>query len=242
MPAGNGGTAHRKRRPTLYQRDPENILLARGPRFRFDAEVIRDSALFTSGLLVEKVGGKSVKTYQPDGLWEAVAFVGSTTSSFKRDAGESLYRRSMYTFWKRTSPPPSMTTFDAPSREVCTVRRPRTNTPLQALATMNDVPYVEASRHFARRMLLEGGTTYPDRLTHGFRLATGRKPSPVELEVLVAMFQEHHAHYQSKPDEAVKLLSVGESKRDESLNPSEYAAMTMLGNLILNLDETLTKE
>ena len=227
---------------TLYQRDPENMLLARGPRFRFDAEVIRDSALFTSGLLVEKVGGKSVKTYQPDGLWEAVAFVGSTTSTFKRDAGESLYRRSMYTFWKRTSPPPSMTTFDAPSREVCTVRRPRTNTPLQALATMNDVPYVEASRHFARRMLLEGGTSYPDRLTHGFRLATGRKPSPAELEVLVAMFQEHHTHYQSKPDEAVKLLSIGESKRDESLNPSEYAAMTMLGNLMLNLDETLTKE
>ena len=228
--------------PTLYQRDPENMLLARGPRFRFDAEVIRDSALFTSGLLVEKVGGKSVKTYQPDGLWEAVAFVGSTTSQFKRDAGEALYRRSMYTFWKRTSPPPSMTTFDAPSREVCTVRRPRTNTPLQALATMNDVPYVEASRHFARRMLLEGGATYPDRLTHGFRLVTGRKPSPAELEVLVALFQEHHAHYQSKADEAVKLLSIGESKRDESLNPSEYAAMTMLGNLLLNLDETLTKE
>ena len=113
---------------------------------------------------------------------------------------------------------------------------------LQALATMNDVPYVEASRHFARRMLLEGGTTYPDRLTHGFRLATGRQPSPAELDVLVALFQEHHAHYQSKPDEAVKLLSIGESKRDESLNPSEYAAMTMLGNLLLNLDETLTKE
>ena len=226
----------------LVKRDPENMLLARGPRFRFDAEVIRDSALFTSGLLVERVGGKSVKTYQPDGLWEAVAFVGSTTSQFKRDAGEALYRRSMYTFWKRTSPPPSMTTFDAPSREVCTVRRPRTNTPLQALATMNDVPYVEASRHFARRMLLEGGTTYPDRLTHGFRLVTGRKPSPAELEVLVALFQEHHAHYQSKVDEAVKLLNIGESKRDESLNPSEYAAMTMVGNLLLNLDETLTKE
>jgi hypothetical protein len=228
--------------PTLYQRDPENMLLARGPRFRFDAEVIRDAALFASGLLVEKVGGKSVKTYQPDGLWEAVAFVGSTTSQFKRDAGEALYRRSMYTFWKRTSPPPQMTTFDAPSREVCTVRRPRTNTPLQALATMNDVQYVEASRHFARRMLLEGGSAYPDRLTHGFRLVTGRKPSPAELEVLVALFQEHHAHYQAKADEAVKLLSIGESKRDESLNPSEYAAMTMVGNLLLNLDETLTKE
>jgi len=226
----------------LVKRDPENMLLARGPRFRFDAEVIRDAALFTSGLLVEKVGGKSVKTYQPDGLWEAVAFQGSTTSVFKRDSGEALYRRSMYTFWKRTSPPPQMTTFDAPSREVCTVRRPRTNTPLQALATMNDVQYVEASRHFARRMLLEGGSTYPDRLTHGFRLVTGRKPSSAELEILVALYQEHHAHYQTKADEAVKLLSIGESKRDESLNPSEYAAMTMVGNLLLNLDETLTKE
>src|SRR5712691_10622658 len=227
---------------SLYQRDPENMLLARGPRFRFDAEVIRDAALFTSGLLVEKLGGKSVKTYQPEGLWEAVAFVGSTTSKFQRDSGEALYRRSMYTFWKRTSPPPSMTTFDAPSREVCTVRRPRTNTPLQALATMNDVPYVEASRHFARRMLLEGGATYPERLAHGFRLATARQPSPAELEVLVALFQEHHAHYQTKADEALKLLSIGESKRDESLNPSEYAAMTMLGNLLMNLDETMTKE
>lgn len=228
--------------PDLVKRDPENMLLARGPRFRFDAEVIRDAALFTSGLLVEKVGGKSVKPYQPLGLWEAVAFVGSNTNNFKRDSGEALYRRSMYTFWKRTSPPPQMTTFDAPSREVCTVRRPRTNTPLQALATMNDEQFVEASRQFARRMLVEGGTTYPERLTHGFRLATGRKPSPAELEVLVALFQEHHTHYQGKPDEALKLLSIGESKRDESLNPSEYAAMTMVGNLLLNLDETLTKE
>ena len=218
------------------------MLLARGPRFRFDAEVIRDSALAISGLLVEKVGGKSVKPYQPAGLWEAVAFVGSNTNNFKRDSGEALYRRSMYTFWKRTSPPPTMMTFDAPSREVCTVRRARTNTPLQALATMNDEQFVEASRQFARRMLVEGGTTYPERLTHGFRLATGRKPSPAELEVLVALFQEHHAHYQSKADEAVKLLSIGESKRDESLNPSEFAAMTMVGNLLLNLDETLTKE
>jgi hypothetical protein len=228
--------------PELVKRDPENALLARGPRFRFDGEVIRDSALFTSGLLVEKLGGKSVKPYQPGGLWEAVAFVGSTTSTFQRDTGEALYRRSMYTFWKRTCPPPLMMTFDAPSREVCTVRRARTNTPLQALATMNDEQYVEAARHFARRMLLEGGTSAADRLTYGFRWTTGRKPSPSELEVLVALFQEQHTHYQTKADEAVKLLSIGESKRDESLNPSEYAAMTMMGNLLLNLDETLTKE
>ena len=226
----------------LVKRDPENVLLARGPRFRFDAEVIRDTALFTSGLLVEKLGGKSVKPYQPNGLWEAVAFQGSTTSVFKRDSGEALYRRSMYTFWKRTSPPPSLSTFDAPSREVCTVRRPRTNTPLQALATMNDEQYVEAARQFARRMMVEGGSSYADRLTHGFRLATGRKPTATEMEVLSALFQEHHTHYQAKPDEAVKLLSIGESKRDESINPSEFAAMTMMGNLMLNLDETLTKE
>ena len=132
----------------LLQRDPTNELLARGPRFRFDAEVIRDTALATSGLLIEKVGGKSVKIYQPDGVWEAVAFQGSNTSIYKQDQGENLYRRSMYTFWKRTSPPPSMTTFDAPSRENCTVRRPRTNTPLQALALMNDKQYVEAHEHW----------------------------------------------------------------------------------------------
>ncbi|MCC5774154.1 DUF1553 domain-containing protein, partial [Klebsiella pneumoniae] len=154
--------------------DPENALLARGARFRLDAEAVRDTALSLSGLLVERLGGKSVKPYQPEGLWEAVAFVGSNTQRFTRDNGEALYRRGLYTFWKRTSPPPSLLTFDAPSRENCIARRARTNTPLQALALMNDEQYVEASRFLAERMLKQGGSAPADQLSQGFRLATGR--------------------------------------------------------------------
>ena len=167
--------------PELLARDPENQLLARGPRFRFDAEVIRDSVLFISGMLVERSGGKSVKPYQPEGIWEAVAFVGSNTRDFKADAGESLYRRSLYTFWKRTAPPPSMSTFDAPSRENCTVRRPRTNTPLQALALMNDRQYLDAAKKLAERMMVEGGATPEQKLTYGFRWVTARPPSSKEI-------------------------------------------------------------
>jgi hypothetical protein len=228
--------------PGMAERDPENALLARGPRFRMDAEVVRDLALATSGLLVEKLGGRSVKPYQPPGIWEAVAFVGSTTNTFQRDAGDALYRRSMYTFWKRTSPPPALTTFDAPSRENCVARRPRTNTPLQALLLMNDEQYVEASRHFGRRMILEGGSTPEERLAYGFRLATARQPQPEELSVLTRVFSQHLAHYQANPEAATKLLSIGESPRVESIDASEHAAYAMLGSLILNLDETITKE
>lgn len=228
--------------PELLQKDPANELLARGPRFRFDAEVIRDSALATSGLLIERVGGKSVKTYQPDGLWEAVAFVGSNTSTFKQDQGEALYRRSMYTFWKRTSPPPGMTTFDAPSRENCTVRRPRTNTPLQALALMNDKQYVEASRMLAQRMMLEGGATPEERLTFAYRVITSRKPTADELSVLVPLYQSQLAVYQTDKEGATKLVSYGDSKRNETLDVSELAAWTMMANLVMNLDEAVTKE
>ncbi len=228
--------------PELFKRDPENTLLARGPRFRMDAEVVRDTALAASGLLVEKLGGRSVKPYQPPGLWEAVGFLGSNTREYKRDAGDGLYRRSLYTFWKRTSPPAALTTFDAPSRETCTVRRPRTNTPLQALALMNDEQYVEASRQLARRMMIESGPAPHDRLSFGFRLCTARRPQGRELDVLANLFNEQLAYYQSDRDAALKLLSVGESKRDESLDSSEYAAWTMMANLILNLDETVTKE
>ncbi len=226
----------------LARRDPENKLLARGPRFRMDAEVVRDSALATSGLLVDKIGGRSVKPYQPPGLWEAVGFLGSNTREYKRDAGDGLYRRSLYTFWKRTSPPAALMTFDAPSRETCTVRRPRTNTPLQALALMNDEQYVEASRQLARRMMTEAGSVPHDRLAHGFRLCTARRPQSRELDVLVKLYEQQLAHYQADRDAAVKLLSIGESKRDESLDPGEHAAWTMMANLILNLDETITKE
>src|SRR5579871_6036093 len=228
--------------PELLHRDPENALLARGPRFRMDAEMVRDAVLAASGLLVEKLGGPSVKPYQPPGLWEAVGFFGSNTRVFKRDNGDALYRRSVYTFWKRTSPPPSLTLFDAPSRETCTVRRPRTNTPLQALALMNDEQFVEAARHLARRIMVEGGTTPQDRLRYGFRLAVIRGPDASELDTLTKLFEQQRSYYRANPEAAVKLLSVGASKRTETLDPSEHAAWTMMANLLLNLDETITKE
>jgi hypothetical protein len=170
--------------PELWERDPGNALLARGPRFRLDAEVVRDAALYASGLLVEQIGGRSVKPYQPEGVWEAVGFVGSNTSVFKRDAGPALYRRSLYTFWKRTAPPPGLAAFDAPSRETCTVRRARTNTPLQSLVLMNDEQYVEAARHLAQRMLL-CETEATDRLRLAFRLVAARQPNAEELDVLL---------------------------------------------------------
>jgi mono/diheme cytochrome c family protein len=228
--------------PELLARDPENRLLARGPRFRLDAEVVRDAALASSGLLVEKIGGRSVKPYQPDGVWEAVAFLGSNTSEYKADPGEGLYRRSLYTFWKRTSPPASMSTFDAPSRETCTVRRPRTNTPLQALALLNDVQFVEASRKLAERMMTEGGATAESKATAGFRLATARAPRPEELAVLLGAFGQSLSEYVAHKDEANKLLAVGISPKNDQLDPAELAAWTMVANMILNLDETITKE
>ena len=226
---------------SLLGRDPENLLLARGPRFRYDAEVIRDSILFSSGLLVERAGGKSVKPYQPEGIWEAVAFVGSNTRDFKPDAGESLYRRSLYTFWKRTAPPPSMSTFDAPSRENCTVRRPRTNTPLQALALMNDKQYIDAARKLAERMLKEGGSTPEQRLAYGFRWMTARPPSTRELQVLKKTLDNETAVFLADKPAAEKLLAYGDSPRDMTLETAEYAAWTMIANLLINLDETITK-
>jgi hypothetical protein len=228
--------------PELLARDPENRLLARGPRFRLDAEVVRDAALASSGLLVEKIGGRSVKPYQPDGVWEAVAFLGSNTGVYKADPGEGLYRRSLYTFWKRTSPPASMSTFDAPSRETCTMRRPRTNTPLQALALLNDVQFVEASRKLAERMMTEGGETAESKAATGFRLATARAPRPDELAVLLGAFGQSLSEYVAHKDEANKLLAVGASAKNDGLDPAELAAWTMVANMILNLDETITKE
>ena len=227
--------------PSLYKQDPENRLLARGPRFRLDAEMLRDNALAVSGLLNPKIGGKSVRPYQPIGLWKAVGFSSSDTANFRQDHGKALYRRSMYTFWKRTSPPPSMATFDAPSRESCTVRRERTNTPMQALTLTNDVQFVEAARNLAQRMMTEGGKTTGQRITFAFRLATARPPDDAEMAVLLDVFQAHLQEYTSHKDAAAKLVSIGESKRNESLDISLLAAYTMLGNLILNLDETLTK-
>ncbi|MFO0945591.1 MAG: DUF1553 domain-containing protein [Planctomycetota bacterium] len=227
--------------PEIFQRDAENRLLARGPRFRLDAEMIRDNALFTSGLLVGKIGSYSVKPYQPSGIWEAVGYVSSNTANFKRDSGEALYRRSMYTFWKRTAPPPTMLIFDAPSRESCTVRRARTNTPLQALALLNDEQFVETARHLAERAISQGGASFADRATFAFRMLTARRPDAEELSVLENLYLKYIEQYRSDPDAAKKLLSVGESKRNESLDVSELAAWTMIANLLLNLDETVTK-
>jgi len=225
----------------LVARDPENQLLARGPRFRLDAEVLRDSALFVSGLLLERPGGRGVRPYQPQGIWESVAFQGSNTQNYKPDGGDANYRRTLYTFWKRTAPPPSLMTFDAPSREACVVRRSRTNTPLQALALMNDVQYVEAARKLAERVM-SGGSTPADRLSSAFRLATARQPSPDETAILLATFQAHLAKYQADKPAAEKFVALGEAKRNESLDAAELAAYTLVCNLILNLDEVVTKE
>jgi hypothetical protein len=221
----------------LVHKDPENRLLARGPRYRLTAETIRDQALFASGLLVEKLGGPSVKTYQPPGLWKELS-----DTDYHADSGEGLWRRSLYTFWKRTIAPPAMMTFDASPRETCTVRETRTNTPLQALNLMNDVTYVEASRKLAERVMTEAGAPPEERLTLAFRLATARKPSDAELRILRAGFEHHRAEYRKNPLSALKLVSVGEAKRNEKLDVEELAAYAAVAGLILNLDETITKE
>jgi hypothetical protein len=223
--------------PDLLHRVPENRLLARGPRFRLSAEMVRDQTLFASGLLVEKLGGSSVKTYQPASLWLELADV-----EYKPDHGENLYRRSLYTFWKRTVAPPNMIAFDAAGRETCIVRQSRTNTPLQALTLMNDVTYVEASRMLAQRVLREEHATAEQRLTRMFRLLIARPPKPVELKILSADLEQQLTRYRSDRHAALKLLGVGETKRDEKLEVADLAALTIVANLILNLDEAITRE
>ncbi len=223
------------------KKDPENRLYWRGPRFRLDAELIRDNALAASGLLVGTLGGAPVKPYQPPGIWKAVGYTGSNTSNFRRDSGESLYRRTIYTFWKRTAPPPTMSALDAPSRETCTVRRSRTNTPLAALALMNDEQFVEASRALASRAMTAGGKTDSDRAIRAFRLATSRRPSQAELKVLLEVYQSSLARFSENAKAAGELIHVGESKPDESLDVRQLAAWTVVANMILNLDETITK-
>jgi hypothetical protein len=223
--------------PEVLQRDPENRLLARGPRFRMPAEMIRDQALADAGLLVEKLGGPSVKPYQPEGLWKELG-----GEDYHQDHGEGLYRRSLYTFWRRTAPPPSMVNFDAAGREACVVRENRTNTPLQALDLMNDVAYVEASRVLAERMMREGGTTPEQRIAFAFRLATGRRPNTAEVSILLDSFHHYRDRFHSNDNAAMKLVSEGEHARDEKLDAGELAAYTSAASLILNLDETVTKE
>jgi hypothetical protein len=226
---------------SLVERDPENRLLARGPRHRLDAEVVRDSALHVSGLLNPSLGGRGVRPYQPPGIWEAVGYTTSNTAKYSQDHGDALYRRSLYLFWKRTAPPPLLTTFDAPSRESCRTRRERTNTPLQALLTLNDVAYFEAARQLGYRMLRQGGDTDVDRLRYGFRLVTARPPAAAESDILAQTLERQRAHYQADVEAARQTLATGESPVPSDVPPAELAAYTVVANLLLNLDEVLTK-
>ncbi|MBL8290944.1 MAG: DUF1553 domain-containing protein [Bryobacterales bacterium] len=229
--------------PELRERDPENRLLARMSRFRLPAEFVRDNALAVSGLLNREIGGRSVYPYQPPGLWEEMAFHGVfSAQTYAPSKGADLYRRSMYTFWKRTVPPAALTTFDAPDREKCTSRRPVTNTPLQALVLMNDPTYVEAARHLATSMLKQAGPRAEDRIAFAYRRVLARKPAPQELAVLKRAAAQQMAVYGSNPQGAKKLLATGDSPVEPQWNPAELAAWTNIATMILNLDEAITKE
>ena len=225
----------------LWKRDPENRLHARGPRFRLDAEEVRDNALAVSGLLDPTMGGKGVKPYQPPNIWEPVGFVGSNTANYTQDTGSALYRRSIYTFIKRTAPAPFLVNFDAPSREQACVLRERSDTPMQALQLMNDVQHVEAARVFAQRIMTEPGGTLNERIVFAYRTVLARKPAPEEIAVVRGAFERHLVSYQKAADAAAKLIRQGESKPTPGLAVPELAAWTLVANLILNLDETITR-
>jgi hypothetical protein len=224
--------------PQLLQKDPENRLLARGSRIRLSAEMIRDQALAVSGLLVEKLGGPSVKPYQPAGLVKEL----TGTEEYVQDHGQDLYRRSLYTFFKRTVAPPTMQTFDAAGRETCVVREARTNTPLQALTLLNEVTFVEAARVLAQRMMREAGKSPEERIAFGFRVALARSPSPTELQVLVSNYHQHLEAYRKDPKAARKMASSGESPVPSNVELAYVAAYSAVAGLILNLDEAITRE
>jgi hypothetical protein len=225
-------------RPELQARDPQNLLVARAPARRLTAEMLRDHALAVSGLLVEKVGGAPVKPYQPPGLWEEIAM---GKPKYEQGHGDDLYRRTLYTFLKRTVPPPAMITFDATDRSNCTVRRQATSTPLQALALLNDVQLLEAARCLAVRMLTEGGATALAQITYGFRLATSRAPSAAELAVLERAWREQEEIFAADPQAAAKLLAIGDARQDVPADPVRLAAATMLASTLLNHDEAVMR-
>jgi len=225
--------------PELREADPLNLLMARGPRFRLQGDFIRDSALAVSGLLVDEQGGPGVKPYQPPGLWNEVSLDGNLR--FVQDKGEKIYRKSMYIYWKRSAPHPGMLLLDAPTREACVVQRPITNTPLQALYAMNDTQFVEAARVLAQRMIKEGGNTTSDRIAYAYRMATGRRPSNSASAILLDLYESELVRYKKNVDAAKKLIATGESPRDDKLDASEHAAMTIVATTILNMDATLTK-
>jgi hypothetical protein len=226
--------------PEKIARDPDNRLLARGPRFRMDGEMVRDYALFASGLMRPEIGGPSVKPYQPSNIWENVAMEQSDTRHYRPDSGDNLYRRSLYTFWKRSAPPPSMDIFNAPSRENCTVRRERTNTPLQALVSMNDKQFVEAARVLAQNAL-EKNREFKGEANYMASRLLARPLEPKELDVLKKSYEDFLAYYSAAPHDASKLLSVGEGKADSKLKEPKFAALTMVANEMMNLDEVLVK-
>jgi hypothetical protein len=223
------------------ERDPDNRLLARGPRYRMDAEMVRDYALATSGLLSPKIGGPSVKPYQPSGVWEAVAMPESNTRIYSQDSGDSLYRRSMYTLWKRAAPPASMELFNAPNRETCVMARERTNTPLQALVTLNDPQFVEAARKLAAKVLGDDSEDNASRLQKIAARLLSRSLNETELAIVQGTLTKLLDYYQSHEGEAAKVTQVGESPVDSKLPVGELAAWTMTVNQLLNLDEVLNK-
>ena len=228
--------------PALLQADPDNRLLGRAPRFRLDAETIRDSALAVSGLLDESVGGPSVFPYHPEGLWLEINNRPNYSRAYPHTTDPAqLYRRSLYTFWKRTVAPPSMATFDAPEREFCVVKRSRTNTPLQAFVMLHDPQFIEAARKLAERVIKDGGDGPDDRIRRGFELCLSRQPTESELKLLRTALNEGLQRFKRDPETANKLLSVGQSPRDPSLDAAELAAYTTLARMLLNLSEFITK-
>ncbi len=226
--------------PDMLERDPKNAMLARGPRVRLSAEAIRDQALFVSGLLSRKLGGPSVMPYQPDGLWQDVSV--ERRAVYKPSTGEDLYRRGMYTFWKRTCPPPTMISFDAPDRETCVMRRARTNTPLQALVLLNDPTYIEAARNLAARVLKSPAPTDEARLSLLIQSCTNRPATDADKTVLLPILTRSLSHFTTHPDAAQTLLTIGASPLPEAIPQPQFAAWANLANLVLNLDETITKE
>ena len=225
--------------PALLQRDPGNRLLARGSRFRLSAEMVRDQALAVSGLLVQRIGGPPVKPYQPPGLWEAVSYNGEL--SYEPDRGEGLWRRTLYSYWKRTAPPPGVQVLDGPTRETCVVRRPRTNTPLQALLLLNDETYVEAARSLAAQVLARSAVPADERVRDMFRRATSRPPTAHEAELLCGLYSRQRGRFAANPESARRLIAVGVSPHGRKLDPVELGTWTVVAQAILNLDEVITR-
>ncbi|HZM02754.1 MAG TPA: DUF1553 domain-containing protein, partial [Candidatus Saccharimonadales bacterium] len=225
-------------RRDLLTKDPENLLLARGPSQRLSAEMVRDTALAASGLLDDAAGGPPVSPYLPGDLWRES---NTMSPAYHQSVGPGLYRRSLYTVWKRTAPMPDMTAFDAPSREVCVLKRTPTATPQQAFVLLNDVQFVEASRVLAEKTIQEGGSSPKQRIRFAFRRLTGRYPESRETKLLVQLLREQAAIFAKEPNRARQLIAVGDRKADPSLKPIELAAMTELTQAILNLDATIWK-